>query len=137
MKAFAMFKEPVDILVNVGSKRIRDNASKPQRPVAEFTSTLKPAHKAARRNCFADGFSERLVAGEKAARQLAIFEFGFNLRIGKLRPQCRIRKTRLRLRADVQRRLSQSGPNAEAFHSRRGRNKYAIRTEVLLEFSNE
>src|SRR5215831_10974005 len=123
MKAFAMFEKPVDVLVNVWSKRVCDDASKPQCSMTEFTSPLKPAHQAIRRNRFADAVNESLIAWKKAADELAIFHFGFDFRIGKLRSQRRIQKPRVRLRAHVQSCLSQSRPNTEAFHSRHGRNK--------------
>src|SRR5262245_37192780 len=53
MKAFTMLQKPVDVFVDEGRERSGQNTSESQRAMPEFTSALKPADKAAGRQCLA------------------------------------------------------------------------------------
>ena len=128
-----MLEEAVDIFIDVGSERIRDNAPESERAMAEFAPALKPSGYAALRQRFARTVDKRVKTGKETADQLAIIQFLFDLGIGELRAECRVRKAEFRRRWCLTACLGQRGADAENLSSRRRRNKHAVGPEMSFE----
>src|SRR5215831_1806923 len=126
MKAFTMLQKPVDVFVDEGRERSGQNTSESQRAMPKFTSALKPADKAAGRQCLARICDKGFIASKKTADELAVVQLGLDLRIGEFGTYSGVQKARFRLRKRIKPSASQRCTNAEAFASGRRRNKYVI-----------
>src|SRR5215475_12828250 len=132
-----MLEEAVNIFIDVGSERIRDNAPESKRAMAEFAPALKPSGYAALRQRFARTVDKRVETGIETADQLAIIQFLFDLGIREFRAECRVRKAGFRRPWRLAACLGKRGADAENLSSRCRRNKYAVGPEMSFEPSDE
>src|SRR5262249_15821254 len=130
-------EEAVDIFIDVGRERIRNNAPESERAMAEFAPALKPSGDAALRQRFAGTVDKRVKTGKETADHLAIIQFLFDLGIREFRAECRVRKAEFRRQWRLRVCLGQRRADAENLSSRRRWNKHAVGPEMSFESSDE
>src|SRR5579884_1826354 len=74
MEGLPMFQKAIDVFVDIRREWVRKDTAKTERAMAEFAPSLKPANETAVDQFVTRNFDERVNAGEKAERQLAVVE---------------------------------------------------------------